>query len=406
MSTASPAAPEPDIPWRTILLLAATCFASSANLRVADALLAQVADDFRVTVGQASSIVAAFAISYGLLQAVYGPVGDRLGKLRVVAFGSGLAAVLTGACALMSSLGGLTAARFLAGAAAAAIIPLAMAWIGDKIPFERRQPVLARFLSGQMMGLVFGQAAGGFVGDLLGWRGAFAMLAMLHAIATVVLVQHLRAIPGGGGPDSAPQSFGSTLRSVRSMLGRSYPRLVLAAVAVEAAAMYGAFAYVGADLRARFGIGYGLIGLILGGFGAGGLLYAMVAPRLLALLGERGFAISGGLVLALAYLALAVTGSLIVIAVAILAMGFGFYLLHNTLQVNATQMAPEARGLSVAVFAAVLFMAQSMGVALAAPIVDAHGAQPIYVVSALLLPVVGAWLGLSLARERARSAGR
>ena len=196
MSSASPTTPEPDIPWRTILLLAITCFASSANLRVADALLAQVADDFRVTVGQASSIVAAFAVSYGLLQAVYGPVGDRLGKLRVVAFGSGLAALLTGACATMASLAGLTTARFLAGAAAAAIIPLAMAWIGDMIPFERRQPVLARFLSGQMMGLVFGQAAGGFVGDLLGWRGAFAMLAILHALATVVLVQHLRSVPG------------------------------------------------------------------------------------------------------------------------------------------------------------------------------------------------------------------
>ena len=306
----------------------------------------------------------------------------------------------------MASLAGLTTARFLAGAAAAAIIPLAMAWIGDMIPFERRQPVLARFLSGQMMGLVFGQAAGGFVGDLLGWRGAFAMLAILHALATVVLVQHLRSVPGLGRPSGAPASLGATLASVRSMLSRSYPRLVLGAVAIEAAAMYGAFAYIGADLRSRFGIGYALIGLILGGFGAGGLLYAVVAPRLLALLGERGFAISGGLVLALSYALLAVTGSLVAIAAAILAMGFGFYLLHNTLQVNATQMAPEARGLSVAIFAAVLFMAQSMGVALAAPFVDAYGARPIYLVSAALLPLVGAWLGLSLARERAKSAPR
>ncbi|HRD77626.1 MAG TPA: MFS transporter [Hyphomicrobiaceae bacterium] len=403
MSDPAPSAAPADVPWRTIWLLALVCFASSANLRIADALLAQVAEDFRVTVGQASSIVAAFAVSYGLLQAVYGPVGDRLGKLRVVAFGSALAAVFTGACAIMGSLAALTAGRFLAGAAAAAIIPLSMAWVGDRVPFERRQPVLARFLTGQMSGLIFGQAAGGIVGDLLGWRGAFAMLALVHAGATVVLVQHLHATPGLGAASSAPASLRQTLASIRSMLTRSYPRLVLAAVALEAAAMYGAFAYVGADLKARFGIGYGLIGLILGTFGLGGLIYAFLAPRLLAVIGERGFAISGGLVLAASYLALAFAGSLAIITVAVLAMGFGFYLLHNTLQVNATQMAPEARGLSVAVFAAVLFMSQSVGVAMAAPFIDSHGARPIYFVAALLLPLTGLLLGLRLAKERALS---
>ena len=45
--------------------------------------------------------------------------------------------------------------------------------------------------------------------------------------------------------------------------------------------------------------------------------------------------------------------------------GLGFYMLHNTLQVQATQMAPERRGASVSLFAFCYFCGQAMGVGLA-----------------------------------------
>lgn len=44
--------------------------------------------------------------------------------------------------------------------------------------------------------------------------------------------------------------------------------------------------------------------------------------------------------------------------------GLGFYMLHNTLQIHATQMAPERRGAAVAAFASCFFLGQSAGVAL------------------------------------------
>jgi predicted MFS family arabinose efflux permease len=48
-----------------------------------------------------------------------------------------------------------------------------------------------------------------------------------------------------------------------------------------------------------------------------------------------------------------------------LGMGLGFYMLHNTLQVNATQMAPQRRGPAVSAFASLFFLGQSAGVVLA-----------------------------------------
>ena len=53
-------------------------------MRVTDSLLPQIAADFGTTVGAASIVVAAYAVSHGSIQLVIGPVGDRFGKYRTV----------------------------------------------------------------------------------------------------------------------------------------------------------------------------------------------------------------------------------------------------------------------------------------------------------------------------------
>jgi YNFM family putative membrane transporter len=83
------------------------------------------------------------------------------------------ASVLVALCGLAGSLPQLVAARLGSGLAAGAIIPLALAFVGDVIPYQRRQPVLGRFISGNILGQLFGQAAGGVLGDYFGWRNVF-----------------------------------------------------------------------------------------------------------------------------------------------------------------------------------------------------------------------------------------
>src|ERR1039458_7950350 len=68
-----------------IFVLALSGFASGSGARLLDPLLPQIADSFGVTVAAASAVIAAFLLPYGLGQVVLGPLGDRLGKLRVVA---------------------------------------------------------------------------------------------------------------------------------------------------------------------------------------------------------------------------------------------------------------------------------------------------------------------------------
>ena len=295
------------VPTRSIALLAGAGFASQAMVRVTDSLLPQIATDFGTTVGQASIIVAAYSISHGSIQLIVGPVGDRFGKYRTVAAMCTLTTVLVALCGLAQSLSALTVARFASGAAAGWIIPISMAYVGDVTPYERRQPILGRYLSGQIFGQLFGQAAGGVLGDLFGWRNVFFVLAAMFTVATAGLVLELLFNPRTRAASPRPEASGGFRADYVRVFSNPWARLVIMAVFLEAAIAWGAFAYVSADLHQRFTLSFGTIGMIVGAFGVGGLLYAASVQQLVNLFGQAGLASFGGALLGLAYLALTVT---------------------------------------------------------------------------------------------------
>ena len=106
--------------------------------------------------------------------------------------------------------------------------------------------------------------------------------------------------------------------------------------------MFGAFTYVGADLHLRFGVSFTLVGLFVGTFAIGGLIYSLSVRVLVNRLGQIGLATGGGVLLALAYVTLAFEPHYWIAPIAITSIGLGFYMLHNTLQTNATQMTPRS----------------------------------------------------------------
>jgi predicted MFS family arabinose efflux permease len=121
----------------------------------------------------------------------------------------------------------------------------------------------------------------------------------------------------------------------------------------------------------------------------GGLLYSQFARRWLTLLGERGLALGGGLLLAASVIGIAWSPiSAFAIGGCGLA-GLGFYMLHSTLQTQATQMAPEARGTGMTLFACSLFLGQALGVLVVGLFVDQGGLLTSFSAIAALLCVTG-----------------
>jgi predicted MFS family arabinose efflux permease len=372
---------------RAVFLLSLAAFASAASLRATDPLLPLIAEEYGVTAGAASAAVTAFALSYGLLQIAYGPLGDRYGRYRTIAAAAFVSAFGSAACAIAPSLDLLVAARFASGATIGAFIPLALAWIGDTVAYEKRQPLLARFLVGQMAGVAFGTAAAGWLGEHFGWRSIFwALGALLLVIALLLLVQLQDPVVRRGGGASIRESLG---RMPRLLVHRRL-RVLLATGYAEGMFIFGALAFVAIYLQRRYGAGPGLAGTLVTAYAGGGLVYAVLARRAVRRLGERGLTTLGGCALVLGYLGLALAPSAAVATLGIAAVGAGFYMLHTTVQTHVTHVAPEERGSAVALFATCLFLGQASGVWLAAQVVDAAGLTPVFLAAAVGLALLSA----------------
>jgi MFS transporter, YNFM family, putative membrane transport protein len=396
-------APSPSLPLpshtRAIVLLAVAGFASQSMVRSADSLLPQIAADLAVTVGAASIVVSAYTLMHGSMQLVIGPIGDKLGKYVTITVMCALSALTVAACGFAGSLTTLTLARIAAGATASWIIPLGMAFIGDVVPYERRQQVLGRYLAGQISGQLFGQAAGGIVGDWLGWRAAFFIHASIFAIAALALFHEFRSNPMTRPMLHRDQHARSFAADYRVVLANPFARFVMVVAFMEFAFMFGAFAFVGADLHLRFGLSFTAVGLMVCFFGLGGLIYAGTVKQLVGWLGQAGLAMNGGFILGAAYLMLAFAPVWWIAPLAVTLIGLGFYMMHNTLQTNATQMSPEARGTAVGLFSAALYLGQTAGVAMFAPVVDRIGAPIVFMAAAVLLPTLALWFASRLRRR-------
>jgi hypothetical protein len=55
-----------------------------ASIRVADPMLPALGRDFDSLPADAAGAITSFTLAYGLMQLVWGPLGDRLGKLRLI----------------------------------------------------------------------------------------------------------------------------------------------------------------------------------------------------------------------------------------------------------------------------------------------------------------------------------
>ena len=227
----------------------------------------------------------------------------------------------------------------------------------------------------------------------------FLLLGALFLLFGALLALELRSSRVPTPLLSGSISPAAIISGYRLLLGRPWARVILLTVFVEGFLFYGAFAFIGAWLHARFDIGYAMIGLVLSAFGVGGLLYAVTVRRLVDRLGERGLALGGGVVIGVGFVIVAL-GPLLSMAPAITLLGLGMYMLHATLQTHATQMAPEARGLAVSTFANALFVGQAAGVWLSGLAIDRNGFAPVFVALGLALALLGTWFARLLGRRQ------
>lgn len=379
----------------TIFLLALASAASGISLRVIEPLLPQLADDFGTSISAASTVITGFALAFTVGQLLYGPLGDRFGKLRVVTLSLFFAAVGSAGCALAQDLGSLIALRFFTALFASSPVTLGMAYIGDQVPIAERQSVIARFVVGSIIGQALGPLVGGLFTDLFGWRGTFLFLGAVFAIvSSILLLRTGSQWTGSGRAGSGDNPYTVHLR----LLAVPRVRCVMAAAFVETFFFFGAYSFLGAFLRLKFDLNLTLIGALLAGVGIGSLLYTLVVTRLLHALGQRGLVAWGGAICCAGYAFTVLTPVWAIAIPCTIALGFSFYMLQNTLQAKASEMAPQARGAGVSIYTSTWSLGQAAGVATAGIAVGIVGYAPSIIAFGLGFLALGLWLRGNLHR--------
>ena len=104
-----------------------------------------------------------------------------------------------------------------------------------------------------------------------------------------------------------------------------------------------------------------IAGIVIGSFAVGGIVYSIGIGTLLRLLGQKWVMIAGGLLMSFGIAGLAFTPTWQVQCVLVGLMGLGFYMLHASIQVFVTELAPATRSSAIAFHTFSIFIGQSIG---------------------------------------------
>lgn len=375
-----------------ILILMFAAFCSLVAMRVTDPLLPAVADEFGMQAGSASKVASSFAIVYGVVQFLYGPLAERFGKLYVIGLGLVFSTIANVGVALSTSFENIVIWRGISGGATAGIIPLSMAWIGETVDYKERQPILARYLTGVMLGTIAGQVIGGICADSGYWRAGFYLIAVFY-LACWFLLFRSGAARSQHSMAADTYSKAKSLDHFFNVLSKPWPRIVIGMVGLEGIVFYGALVFIPTYLHLKLGVSLTSAGFIMTAFAVGGLLYASSAGKLVGHLGEKGLVRAGGILTGLSFLGMIFAQTWWLAAITILLMGLGLYMLHNTLQTHATQMTPESRGTAVTLFSCSIFLGQFIGVSGAGWLFDNFSMRSVFWISVICLPLIGLIFG-------------
>src|SRR3984893_6121469 len=205
-------------------------------------VLIPVAMDFHAPIGAVAIAATAYYMAYGLAQPFWGFASDRAGRIRIIRIGLAATAAACALSAFAPNLDLLIGARILAGASACAILPAALVYVGDVIPFKTRHAVIADVLAAVAIGTAAGSLGGGLFAHFLSWRLIFGLAAVLAAIFAVAL---------GRLPESnAPPPTGGPVAQLGRAIHRPWARFVILFAIPEGAMVLGFLVYFAPALEA------------------------------------------------------------------------------------------------------------------------------------------------------------
>lgn len=374
---------------RTPLLLFALCLcglAANVSGRTIEPLVTILSVEFSIGVATAALLVSAYAMPFALGQPLLGPLGDIFGKAIMLRISLWTLTFCLLLAAFAPNHETLFVARFCAGLAAGGTVPACMATIGDAWPPEQRQLAISRFVTMSLLAQIFAASAAGALAEFTSWRfvvAGSAAFALLGALAATFLIRTQ--------PMETKQNYsiGLAAAGYRSVFRNPRAPVCYGTVFLEGVFFYGILPFIAAIFAARSHGGAFEAGLVIGAVGVGGLVYIALVRRLLRHFSRPQFMAAGGAIMAAGPITLGLGLGWQANAIAFAMTGFGFMLLHNSIQTEVVEIAPAARQSAYSLHAFSFFTGQAAGPALFGAALAAMGAPLASILFGCMLAATG-----------------
>ncbi|MFC5266573.1 MFS transporter [Kribbella qitaiheensis] len=253
-----------------IYLLAAGAFAVGTSAYVVSGVLPAVSSELHVSLTAAGQLATAFALSYAVGAPLLSTLTGRWERRTLLIAALLLAALGNGIAAIATNYPILIVGRIVAALGAAAYTPAATLFATGFLPPEERGRAVAVVFGGLTFALVLGVPAGSLLGDSLGYRGVFALIA---AVCLVVALAVRSALPKAAAPAAV------SLRERFAGLTDRRVQTVLLMTVLAVLATMSVYIYVVPLLAETAHLKGGTVGILLLVYGVGAVLGNLVGGR-------------------------------------------------------------------------------------------------------------------------------
>jgi predicted MFS family arabinose efflux permease len=339
-------------------------------------LLVNIASDLSLEISRASLSVTAYMLSFGLFTVLFGPLGDRFGRgriIKVAAFGTAAFSIAGG---FAFNLASLIVFRAFNGMFAAGIFPVTMALIGERFEAEKRQDAIGSVMGMMFLGGASSILIGGTLAQFASWRFVYVLYGVAELILALLVLIKL--------PSESGSHHGVFFKTYRTAFSTRGLLAVVGTIFFVGYAVFGSFSFSGHYVETVTGLPVVLIGLILTAFGLGTVFGGRKAGEIRKKLG-RFFLPAAGFLGAAGLLLLARFQSIGILVPAFFAFGLAFVFLQSTLIMSAQNMLPAMRGTAMSLASFHMFVGGAIGTLINGRIIAMGSVSTIYYIAAPVL---------------------
>ncbi len=156
-----------------LITLLTSAFATVLSISMVRIAAPYIQEAFHLRYADLTWIHNAYQISYAILLPVFGQLGDRYGRRKMLLYGLGLFGAGSILCGLSWGLPSMILFRMIQGVGAAATFPNALVLATGQFPKEHQGRAMGIWAMGVSLGTVTGPTLGGALIQFLGWRSVF-----------------------------------------------------------------------------------------------------------------------------------------------------------------------------------------------------------------------------------------